>query len=128
MKISKFNENTAHNKKQVYTVLIYSREEFNNLNDVVIFDDKQSAENYVFNSVNSLLLQYYDEIDDIREYDLAPYKNAFIFTDFEDALDWCQNTDNENIDNYSIEPAYILYNEEINPEYKVAIDASKYNM
>lgn len=127
MKISKFNENNQN--KTVYTVLVYSNKD-GSLNDVTIFDNEQSAENYVFNTVNSLLLQYYDEIqyDEIEDYDLAPYKNAYIFTKVEDALDWCQNSDNQYIDNYSIEPAYILYNEEINPEYKIAIDASKYNM
>lgn len=127
MKISKFNENNQN--KTVYTVLVYSNKD-GSLNDVTIFDNEQSAENYVFNTVNSLLLQYYDEIeyDEIEDYDLAPYKNAYIFTKVEDALDWCQNSDSEYINGYFIEPAYILYNEEINPEYKIAIDASKYNM
>jgi len=127
MKISKFNENNQN--KIVYTVLVYSKKD-GSLNDVTIFDNEQGARNYLFNTVNSLLLQYYDEIeyDEIEDYDLAPYKNAYIFAEFEDALDWCQNSDNQYIDNYSIEPAYILYNEEINPEYKIAIDASKYNM
>lgn len=125
MKISKFNENNQN--KTVYTVLCYSRKMFSEP-DIVIFENEQSAENYVFNSVNSQLLQYYEDVEDISEYDLVPYKNAYIFTNFEDALDWSQNTDNDSIDNYSIEPNFILYNEEINPDFETAIKIAKYNL
>lgn len=123
MKLKKFNKNfQINNNNKLWLVDYFYRE--NEIHSFYLFFDEESAKNWAIQIIN----QERREKDSVDDEDLPEDK---IFTEFEPAIDWLEDTfhDALEINFYKISnPIYFELNDKLTKLKNLRKDIKQYNL